>query len=153
MTINGLITIILCFSGIYLIFKVLRIYYFYKVTLKKWTVVNGEIIESKIEYFRSEIDSDTEGWKRKIIYSYTVNKKLYVSDKITKNINILLPFKDNLKNELNYIKGQKIEVYYNNKNPDESIIEGKFGYSNFLVFVLGLISLCISITKFINERG
>lgn len=137
MEIKNIISILLLIAGIGIIFNLINIYYFYTITFKKWLKVEGEILESGVEYFRSKTDSDTEGWRQKIVYLYNVNGIDYENDKITKNIRTLLPSESSaLKNSNTYSVGQKITVYYNREKPNESIIDGAFNYNSlFLILV------------------
>ena len=113
--------------------------------MKKWKKIEGEIIESGVEYFRSKTDSDTEGWRQKIIYIYNIDGIEYKNDKITKNIAILLPSESSaIKNSKSYFVGQRITVYVNNKNPKESIIDSSFDNSNLLYVLIGIVAIFVS---------
>ena len=142
---NIIISIIIIIAGIGLIFKVLYVYYFYTVTLKKWSIVKGEILESGVEYFRSKTDSDTEGWRQKIVYTYDIEGVTYTNDKMTKNIGILLPSESSAKkNSVDYIVGQKVNIHYNKRNPQESIIDDSFNYSSLFLILISILSFFVA---------
>ena len=142
---NILISYALIIAGSGLILKLLYVFYFYSVTIKKWGKAEGTILDAGIEYFRSKTDSDTEGWKLKINYSYNVSGLDYNSNEITRNIGLLSPSKSIVKqNNKEYFKGQKIIVYYNKRNPQKSIIDGNFNYNSLILILLGLLSFYIS---------
>lgn len=139
-----LISVAILIAGIGLILKVLYVFYFYNVKIKKWNVVEGTISEASIEYFKSKTDSDTEGWKQKVLYTYRVNDIEYKNDMITKNIGFLAPSKSMVENNYKYLKGAKIIVHYNTNNPKESIIDDSFDYRNLLLLLIGILSFFIS---------
>ena len=115
-------------------FYFVRVLYFYLITIKKWQKTEAKIIECNIKWFQSKTDSDTQGWKEMIKYNYVINSVEYENDCITKNIELLTPFK-NVAEKYNFVKNQKIEIYYNPKNPKNSIIDKNF---NFLTLIIPL---------------
>jgi hypothetical protein len=117
--------------AVYLI-VLLKISFFYFVTIKKWVKIEAEITNSEIEFYRSDKDSDTEGWKEKVTYLFIYNSVIYKGDCITKNLKILVPFKD-MANQNNYKCGQKINITYNPNNPIESVIDDKFDLMNIIL--------------------
>ncbi|HEU4788641.1 MAG TPA: hypothetical protein VFS71_03055, partial [Flavobacterium sp.] len=70
-----------------------KIIFFYLVTIKKWVKTEATVVECEVNWFRSKIDSDTEGWKEMIKYNYTVNSIEYESNCVTKNLDFLTPSK------------------------------------------------------------
>jgi hypothetical protein len=109
--------------------------YFYFVTIKKWKTIEGSILKNDKVFFRSKIDSETEGWKDKIEYKYQINGIEYKNDEISKNLGILLPFKNQtspLSNDF-YKVNQKITVFYNPDNPQQAIIDSKFNYFSLIL--------------------
>ncbi len=145
MELKNIVSVVVLVAGIGVILYVLNIYIFYTITLKKWKKIEGEIIESGVEYFRSKTDSDTEGWRQKIIYIYNIDGIEYKNDKITKNTRILLPSESSaIKNSKSYFVGQRITVYVNSKNPKESIIDSSFNYSNLLYVLIGIVAIFVS---------
>jgi hypothetical protein len=145
MELKNIISVIIFVAGVIVILNIINIYLFYTIRLKKWKKIEGEIIESGVEYFRSKTDSDTEGWRQKIIYIYNIDGIEYKNDKITKNIAILLPSESSaIKNSKSYFVGQRITVYVNNKNPKESIIDSSFDNSNLLYVFIGIVAIFVS---------
>jgi hypothetical protein len=131
------------YSYLYIIFTILSIIaiirfiyllLFYQFFIKKWQRIEGEILLSEKVYYKE--NTDTEGWEEKIIYMFVVNGEIYKSSVITKNLTFLYSFQNSFK--LRYNVGQKIIVYYNKKNPQESIIDGKFSYNNFILIFMSL---------------
>lgn len=145
---KDVISALFIYAGIGIILYVLYIYFFYTISIKKWIKTEGVILFSDIEYFRSKIDSDTEGWKQRIVYSYEVNGVSYTNDQISKNVNILLPSKTSVEN--NYKKGQKITVYYNFKNPKEAIVDYSFNYNNLFLLLFAIIAFLVA--KYIKDE-
>ena len=115
---------------------------FYFFTIKKWKTVEGIILKSEKIYFLSKLDSDTEGWKDSIVYLYIVDEIEYQNDKITKNMEMLLPLENQVSplSFENFKTNQKVNVFYNPTNPKESILDSKFNY-----FSLFLISIFFTI--------
>ena len=145
MEIKVIISLIIVLAGIGLIFKIISVYYFYSVKLKRWGTTEGKVLESGIEYFRSKTDSDTEGWIQKVIYSYKVEDINYTNDKITNNIKILLPSESSVKkNSDEYLIGDKINVYYNKNNPQESFIDGSFNYFSLFYILIGITAFFVA---------
>jgi hypothetical protein len=145
MELKNIISVIIFVAGVIVILNIINIYLFYTIRLKRWKNIEGEIIESGVEYFRSKTDSDTEGWRQKIIYIYNIDGIEYKNYKITKNIEILLPSESSaIKNSKSYFVGQKITVYVNNKNPKESIIDSSFDNSNLLYVLIGIVAIFVS---------
>ena len=132
-------------AGIGIILNLIYIFYFYTITLKKWGRIEGEILESGVEYFRSKTDADTEGWRQKTIYTYNVDRISYTNDKITKNITILMPSESTIKkNSVNYEIGQKIIIYYNKNNPQDSIIDNSFNYTSLFLILIFVVSFFVA---------
>lgn len=117
--------------GIYL-FILIKISFFYFVTIKQWMQIDAEIINSEIGFYRSKSDSDTEGWEENVTYSFVYNSETYSGNCVSKNFKVLVPFKD-MANQNNFKIGQKIEISFNPKNPLESVIEDKFDLMNIIL--------------------
>ncbi|MCG2612598.1 DUF3592 domain-containing protein [Flavobacterium sp. SM15] len=124
--------IILVISTIILSYKIGKIVVFYFFTIKKWSEIEGTITSYETVYFRSKTDSDTEGWKEAVTYNFKVNMIEYQGNCITKNLNILFPFKEQAKQN-NFKKGQKIQIYYNPKDPNQSVLENKFDLMSIIL--------------------
>lgn len=129
---DNIFKIAFVFSFAVYLFVLLKISFFYFVTIKKWVKSEAEITNSEIEFYRSDKDSDTEGWKEKVIYSFICNSVIYKGDCITKNLKILVPFKD-MANQNNFKCGQKINITFNPNNPIESVIDDKFDLMNIIL--------------------
>ncbi|WP_281635279.1 DUF3592 domain-containing protein [Flavobacterium marginilacus] len=114
------------------VFIISKIIYFYLVTIKKWVKTEAVIIEYQMNWFRSKTDTDTEGWKETIKYSYTVNSIEYESNCVTKNLNILTSSKHFSKN-YNFRKDQKIEIFYDPYNPKNGIIDSKLNFFTLMI--------------------
>jgi hypothetical protein len=104
--------------------------HFYFIIIKKWKTVEGVVLKSEKVYFRSKSDSDHEGWKDSIVYFYIVDEIEYQNDEITKNMEMLLPFENQVSplSFENFKTNQKVNVFYNPINPQESILDSKFNY-------------------------
>jgi hypothetical protein len=138
-----IISLMILFAGIGIILNLLRIFYFYTFTIKKWGKIDGVILKSEVVYFRSDTDSETEGWKQEILYRYCVDEIWYESNIIGKNIGILLPSKTWVERNKSEIKvGEVIQVFYNPKNPSKSVIEDKFNYSSIFVVLISFLAFC-----------
>ena len=134
------IQIIFIISFLIWLFVFGRIFFFYFVTIKKWKNTEATIIYSEMEWFRSKIDSDNEGWKQIVKYEYYVNDVKYENDCVTKNIGFLSPFKDFSK-KYSFTKGQKIQIAYNSISPNNSIIEDRFDFSTLIIPIVFYIFL------------
>ncbi|RXR18870.1 DUF3592 domain-containing protein [Flavobacterium stagni] len=122
--IMNFVLIIFIISFIVWIFFVFKTIYFYSVTIKKWRTTQAKVIEYEVKWFRSKTDSDNEGWKENIKYNYTVNSIEYENNCVTKNFEIITPFKSFAK-KYNFNENQKIEIAYDPENPKNSIIDMK----------------------------
>ncbi|MCA0349178.1 MAG: DUF3592 domain-containing protein [Bacteroidetes bacterium] len=144
-SLNFVIFVILLIVSLCMILKLAYLYYFYKVLIKKWIEVEGLIIESDYEYFCSESDNDTRGWKPHIIYEYKIGDTIYKNNKLTKNLKFLYPEKEMAKNNnQTYFVGDRIVVYFNRNNYKDSIIDDKFDNKNFFILIFSFITLVIA---------
>jgi ABC-type multidrug transport system fused ATPase/permease subunit len=134
------IGIIVIITFLVWIFVVSKTIYFYLFIIKKWRKTEAKILECETKWFRSKTDSDTEGWKEMIKYSYIVNSTEYENDSVTKNIGILTTFK-HFSKKYNFTENQKIEISYDPENPKNSIIETKL---NPLTIIIPLIFYAVS---------
>ncbi|WNM20359.1 DUF3592 domain-containing protein [Flavobacterium capsici] len=136
-TLNIALKIVIVFSTIVLLYKIGSVVIFYFFTIKKWSEVEGTIISSDVVYFRSKTDADTQGWKEAVIYSFKVNMIEYNGNCISKNLGFLFPFKYQAK-QSNFIEGQKIKIYYNPENPNQSVLDSKFDLMSCII-LLGIL--------------
>jgi Protein of unknown function (DUF3592) len=147
MTHENFFALLCVISGLGIIVMICRIFYFYKVTIKKWRTVEGEVIS----YGKIPPNSDTDtGWTDKMIYSYTVDGVIYESKEFTKNIRI--SFSSESEVELkNYRQGDMVTVYYNPNYPNypnKSVIDNKFSYYNLAYIIISIIAFAIAYSTF-----
>ena len=115
-----------------------RIFIFYNLQIKKWNKTTGKIIQASKEYFRSNFDLDTEGWKDKIVFEYIIDGKKYLSNKVSKNLSILLPFENQTSPMSldNFNLNEEIDVYYNPRSPKETVLDSKFNYFSLSIVLI-----------------
>lgn len=142
---TNVIPIILIVVGLGIILNLLRIFFFYKYTIKKWNTTLGKIIKAEVIYFRSKIDSDTDGWKENIIYGYVVDGVEYKSNKLTKNIGHLSYSKEWVeRSKRNLMMNDEILVYYNPEKHYDSLLDNKFNYKSLMLVIISLIAFYIA---------
>ncbi|PDS22036.1 DUF3592 domain-containing protein [Flavobacterium branchiophilum] len=132
--------------GLYGIIKVVYIFHFYFIEIKKWHKIEGIIVDYSITLFDMDTDGDTYGWKRKVMFEYKINNNSVKSSNFTKNIEFLISSKENASNFYKEHKiGEPILVFFNPKEPKEAIIEKKISFSTllFLFFALGILTFGI----------
>ena len=134
---DNIFKIAFVFSFAVYLFVLLKISFFYFVTIKKWVKAEAEVISSD-QYYDDTYDS--EGIRNSIVYSFEHNSQFFEGNCISKNFQIMTTFKTSF-NENNYKKGQKIIITFNPDNPAESVIEDKFDLMNILfvtpIFIIG----------------
>ena len=111
---------------------------FYFIIIHKWTLTKGEItiVDSTVVQ-----NGEESGWEKKITYSYKVGEQIFESSTITKNIIILLPFKDWADSTFkNFKRGQIIDVKYNPKKPSVALIDLEFDINNILFLIVSVAS-------------
>jgi len=52
-----------------------------------------------------------------------------------------------------YPRGKKVTVYYDPEDPKEAVLKTGFSWTTFMVFIGGLIFLCVGIACYISYRG
>ena len=117
------------------LFVVSKVMIFHFITIKRWNKTKGVITDYDVKWFRSKSDSDTEGWKEMVNYTYSVNSQEYSNNVISKNMSFLSSSKSFAIN-YNFKIGQSVDVTYNPKNPEESVLITKF---NFLIIICPII--------------
>lgn len=127
--------IIFRISSVLLLIYFFYLVYFYFVTIKKWKIAKGEILESKWI-------QGIEDLEEKIVYTFYINGISYNNNMITKNIRVSFPFQN--KTKLRYKVGQKINVYYNPKKPKESVLDHKFRYENYLILIFVVVTYFVA---------
>ena len=133
--------IIFAIGGIPCFISFFKILYFYKVTLKTWHTTNWVIVFNDIEYEDQILEG---GWKNDIGYTYTVGDTFIKCANFSRNIGFLhFSEKAVIQNE-KYPVGKAITIYYNPKNPYDSIIDIRFSLNNLIYILFGCISLPIA---------
>lgn len=116
------------------------ILFFYKSLIKRWHTADGEIISNSIEYEDSNSDG---GWKNEIGYTFTVGDSIIHSTCFSRNIGLLHPFKENVEIDESYTIGKSVLVYYNPKNPKDSVIE-LFSIYNLSYILMSIVCFVIA---------
>jgi hypothetical protein len=112
-----------------------RIFIFYAITIKTWKSVKGQIIDFDVKYSSAKGDPDHDGWKPYLKYRYIVEDVVYEGDTLTKNISVMLPSQDLVReHNKKFEEGKEILVTYNPKKPEKSVIEREFNYYSLLIF-------------------
>lgn len=146
MHIEDFISWVFIFSGILILLKFLSIVVFYFFTIKNWKTINGKIEKSSINYFISDKDFDTQGYKLIVEYSYFIEGKEYSNNKISRNIRLLAKNKAYHKNDLKrFMVGNEVVVYYNPTKLNISLIDGNFDDFNFILLLIAIISILVGI--------
>lgn len=130
---ENIIAVIYFISSIIPVFLILKIFYFYKITIKAWHFTIGLIVEYET------VPVDDGGWKKKVVYNYIVNGITYQSDSVTKNIKLLSSFKKQVDYENKYDVGNEITVYYNPIKPQDCILVTSFNYNNIYILFFTIV--------------
>ena len=136
---SRLFAIFLIFIGITALVLFLLAVYFYKITIKTWNTVQGEIL-----FYDIIIDNDGDSWKRELIYCYHVDGIHYKSNKYSKNLQVNKPFKYQVELNPTYRTGSSITVYYNPDNPKKSTLDPKFSDDNYIVPFLSAVAFAVA---------
>jgi hypothetical protein len=135
------IAIVLFIVGTCSAIYILWIFYFYKVTIKKWNKTKGFIVSNKIMPYDKSGDT---GWINEISYQYSINDLDYKSNKLSKNIKFINSFKDDIVINKRYLVGEAVTVFYNPKNYKDAVINPNFDYYNFAALLFGLITFWVA---------
>lgn len=147
MDLNKFISIIIFIGATGILIKVIYIYYFYIVRIKFWYRTEGEILDSGAEYFVSNTDVDTAGWRYKVLYKYKVDGEEYFNNVIGKNIGVLVPWEESINNyENKFQKGKSAAVFYNPNNYRDSVIDDKFSLTNFIPIFISIIAVFVAVS-------
>lgn len=122
---------------VWLFYMLARVIIFYHFTLHRWTLVKGEIKEIKASM-------EEEGYVSMVAYEYTDGAKIYSSDKVTRNITLALPFPSWVTHK--YRRGQIVDVKYNPKKPEESLLDLSFSYWNLIAIPIALLIVLFYLT-------
>lgn len=146
MDVDKFIAIIFFVAAIGIVIRVAWVLYFYFVRIKAWRKVEGEILDSGSEYFVSDTDVDTAGWRYKVLYKYKILEIEYFSKNIGKNIGILSPVEESIdRYDGKYKKGNRVTVYYNPNNPGDSVIDSEFDSKTLLPLFISVIGIIVGI--------
>lgn len=137
------IAIVLFIAGTCHAIYILWIFYFYKVTIKKWNKTKGFIVSNKIMDYDK---SGETGWINEISYQYSVNNLDYKSNKLSKNITFINSFKDDVVINKRYPVGDAVTVFYNPNNYKDAVINPNFNYYNFAALLFCLITFWVAST-------
>jgi len=135
---ENILSIIFFIGGLVPVLTVIKIFYFYKVTIKQWKNTVGCII---IYENASNIDG---GWKKRVSFTYRVSDKLYQSENITNNMTLSVPFEYQVEQEDKYNIGNEIVVYYNPVKPSNCVVVNSFNYYNLFVLIFSIISFIVA---------
>lgn len=119
---------------------------------KTWPSVDGKIISSEIKTRISSTSTKNE-YEPIIRYEYSVEGKIYISDKILFGSAIYLRKKvaENFLN--NYKVGKKVQAFYNPNNPNISVLEPGANWDAYKILLFGLGFIIISLIIFFLVRN
>lgn len=104
-----------------------------------WPFVDGIIVESEMEYHRSNEGSGT--YHARILYDYTVGGVLYSGDQVAYG-DYGSSDSSHARSIVNrYPKGQSVLVYYDPNQPEESVLERGIQAQIFFLPAFGLVFL------------
>nr|WP_322624671.1 DUF3592 domain-containing protein [uncultured Flavobacterium sp.] len=139
-TFIGCIFILATLPGFFLFF---RIVYFYAISINRWKITEGIVLESSTQYYQSDDTRDNDGWKLRIVYTYKIDGAEFHSEKYSKNIGILKSFKDRVDTSEAPKINQKVAVYYNPKNPQDAVLDNKFDYTNCIILIISIVGVLV----------
>ena len=116
---------------------------------KNWKTTEGVVIGSKMR----EILDEGSSYYTDIQYRYVIEEEEYCSNRVFygNNIGKNLPFSSKaLVNK--YVKGKKVIVYYNPRNPNESVLETGVHAVVYRALFTGILFLLLSVIMFFNEE-
>jgi len=143
---NKFFAIVIFVGVIGILIRVAYVFYFYFIAIRTWHKVEGEILDSGSEYFVSDSDIDTAGWRYKVLYKYKVLEIEYFSKNIGKNIGILSPVEESIdRYDGKYKKGNRVTVYYNPNYPGDSVIDSEFDSTTLLPLLICGIGIFVGI--------
>jgi hypothetical protein len=124
---------------------------------RSWPSTQGKITSSYIKKQvnkKSSTNRTTTSFSAKVHYRYMVGGKTYSGDMICFG-GTYSGGKRSLAKKVadSYPKGKKVTVYYNPENPKEAVLKTGFSWTTFMVFIGGLLFLCVGIACYISYRG
>ena len=119
-----------------------------------WPTAQGQILKSEVSH-RSHEDGDT--YSPEITYSYLANNRTYKSYAIKFGENAYDNKRQADEIAAGYPVGKQVKVYYDPKNPDNSVLEPGVSSGSYIVLGIGLLFVAISlivppIAFFVRDR-
>ena len=124
--------------------------------MKRWPVASGRVLSSKVEKYRDSTGGgDYSGnrvrmtlYRPVVLYEYKIAGKRFQGNRITQSpgLNRGVPdFAEKIVQR--YARGSEIEVRYNPKRPEESVLEPRLPASWILALLiaLGLLALAVNL--------
>jgi hypothetical protein len=124
--------------------------------MKRWPVANGRIVSSKVEEYRESVGGgDYSGnrvrmilYRPVVLYEYEIVGKRFQGNRITQSpgLNRGVPdFAEKIVQR--YASGTPVEVRYNPKRPEESVLEPRLpgSWVLALVIAIGLFALAANL--------
>lgn len=124
---------------------------------RSWPSTQGKITSSYIKKQvnkKSGTNRTTTSFSAKVHYRYMVGGTTYSGDRICFG-GTYSGGKRSLAKKVadSYPKGKKVTVYYDPENPKEAVLKTGFSWTTFMVFIGGLLFLCVGIACYISYRG
>ncbi|MEA3437391.1 MAG: DUF3592 domain-containing protein, partial [Thermodesulfobacteriota bacterium] len=124
---------------------------------RSWPSTQGKITSSYIKKQvnkKSGTNRTTTSFSAKVHYRYMVEGTTYSGDMICFG-GTYSGGKRSLAKKVadSYPKGKKVTVYYDLENPKKAVLKTGFSWTTFMVFIGGLIFLCVGIACYISYRG
>ena len=124
---------------------------------RSWPSTQGEITSSYIQKQvnrKTNTNRTTTSFSAKVHYRYLVGGTTYSGDRIRFG-GTYSGGKRSLAKKVadSYPKGKKVTVYYDPENPKEAVLKTGFSWTTFMVFIGGLLFLCVGIACYISYRG
>lgn len=114
---------------------------------KNWQQVRGVIKTASIGVMRGRFGADHE--YDSVNYSYSVNNRSYNGDRASLSF-----FRGPvLEDPKGYKSGQSISVYYNPKNPSQSVLELPKQNESFAPALIIILSVCTVGVWFVSKYG
>ena len=114
----------------------------------KWPFVNGVVLSSNIIY--EQVNYEEGGFKHNIVYQYSVDDKVYTSNKIHFGM-IFYDFSEKnakVRRELKVKKNDNIKIYYNPKKAKDAVLITGVDPSTLIpIFFLVLIAIAVLMTN------
>ncbi len=114
------------------------------INARSWPRAKGRIIKSKVEELRTSSRIRIARLCLSLDYLYMVGDKILEGHRLNSGLRCFAS-EDFVKEVLKrYPVGKKVEVYYNSKRPEISLLEPGLNWSAFLMTGLGLVTLSIT---------